>query len=167
MAVLTGGKRDRGGPESISHCKIHTELFEDAQTGVNQGLRSSENSAPTEGKRKMSMRTGVQDKARKLAFGIGMGALLSIPVATMVSTTAGADTAGCYTGCSSPSTGLPVTSGDGSASATTTASVTHTAAPTGLAFTGADLSGMVIISVGALGAGTLLVRVSRRRRQTA
>jgi hypothetical protein len=114
----------------------------------------------------MSMRTGVQNKARKLAFGIGMGALLSIPVATMISTTAGADTVGCYTGCTSPSTGLPVTSGDGSA-ATTTASVIHTAAPAGLAFTGADLSGMVIVSVGALGAGTLLVRVSRRRRQTA
>jgi hypothetical protein len=167
MEALTGGKRDRGGPESISYCKIHTEPFEDVQTALNQGLRSSENSAPTEGKRKMSMRTGVQDKARKLAFGIGMGALLSIPVATMVSTTAGADApAGCYTGCSSPSTGLPVTSGDGSA-ATTTAAVTHTAAPSGLAFTGADLSGMVIVSVGALGAGTLLVRVSRRRRQTA
>jgi hypothetical protein len=117
----------------------------------------------------MSMRTGAKDKARKLAFGIGMGALLSIPVATMISTTAGADTTGCYTGCSSPSTGLPVTSGDGSAAATTAA--VHVAAPSstpgGLAFTGADLSEMVVISVGALGAGTLLVRVSRRRRQTA
>jgi hypothetical protein len=118
----------------------------------------------------MSMRKGLQNKARKLAFGIGMGALLSVPVATMVSTTAGADT-GCYPGCSSPSTGLPVTSGDGSAtptaSATALTSSATTSTPGGLAFTGADLSEMVIISVGALGAGTLLVRVSRRRRQTA
>jgi hypothetical protein len=112
----------------------------------------------------MTMRKGLQDKAKKVAIGVGMGALLAIPVGTMVSTTAGASNPTCYPGCSSPSTGLPLTSGDGSAAATTVATTTTT--PSGLAFTGADLSEMVIISVGALGAGTVLVRFSRRRRQT-
>jgi hypothetical protein len=117
----------------------------------------------------MSMRKGLESKAKKLAFGIGMGALLAVPAATLVSTTAGASAAGddCYTGCTTPSTGLPVTSGDGSAAPTPTLTSAATSTPSGLAFTGADLSEMVIISAGALGAGTLLVRVSRRRRQTA
>ena len=113
----------------------------------------------------MNMGKGLQNKARKLAFGVGMGALLTIPVATMVSTTAGADpcTTG-YVGCSSPSSGgLTVTSGDGTAATT----VAHTSTPSGLAFTGADLSELVVISVGALGAGTVLVRFSRRRRTVA
>jgi hypothetical protein len=119
----------------------------------------------------MNMRKGLESKAKKLAFGIGMGAILAVPAATLVSTTAGASATSdqCYTGCSTPSTGLPVTSGDGSAAPTPTltSATTTTSTPSGLAFTGADLSEMVIISAGALGAGTLLVRVSRRRRQTA
>jgi hypothetical protein len=112
----------------------------------------------------MSLRDTLQSKAKKVAFGVGMGALLSIPVATMVTSTAGADTT-CYTGCSTPSTGLPSTSGAGSADplAATTSSSSSAG---GLAFTGADLSELVAISVGALGAGTVLVRYSRRR-QTA
>jgi len=110
----------------------------------------------------MNMRKGLQGTARKVACGVGMGVLLAAPVATMVSSSAGAATIGCYTGCTSPSTGTPITSGDGSAAATTVAATTST--PSGLAFTGADLSGLVAVSVGALGAGTLLVRVSRRRR---
>jgi hypothetical protein len=118
----------------------------------------------------MSMRKGLESKAKKLAFGIGMGAILAVPAATLVSTTAGASATSdqCYTGCTTPTTGLPVTSGDGSAAPTPTlTSAATTSTPSGLAFTGADLSEMVIISAGALGAGTLLVRVSRRRRQTA
>ena len=112
----------------------------------------------------MSIRQSLHSKAKKVAFGVGMGALLTIPVATMISTTSGADTPdGCYVGCSLPSTGLPVTSGDGSTApiASTAASTTT---PSGLAFTGADLGELVAISAGALGAGTILVRVSRRRR---
>jgi hypothetical protein len=111
----------------------------------------------------MKMRSALQNKAKKVACGVGMGALLAIPVGTMISSTAGATDPGCYTGCSAPSTGLPVTSGDGTPAATVAATA-PTAAPSSLAFTGADLSELVAISVGALGAGTLLVRVSRRRR---
>jgi len=107
----------------------------------------------------MNVRKELQSKAKKLAFGIGMGALLSFPVATMVTSDAGAATPTCYVGCSSPSTGLPSTSGSGSA--TTPASAASSTG--GLAFTGADLSELVAISVGALGAGTVLVRFSRRR----
>jgi hypothetical protein len=114
----------------------------------------------------MNLRQGLQNKAKKVAFGVGMGALLTIPVATMVSSTAGAATTTCYTGCSTPSTGLPTTSGDGGAGPTTPASAAASTTPGGLAFTGADLSELVAISVGALGAGTVLVRYSRRR-QTA
>lgn len=111
----------------------------------------------------MNMRKGVQDKVKKLAFGIGMGALLTVPVATMVSSTAGASAPdGCYTGCSVPSAGLPTTSGDGSAAVTSVSTAAST--PSGLAFTGADLGELVAISAGALGAGTLLVTISRRRR---
>jgi hypothetical protein len=108
----------------------------------------------------MNLRKGLQSKAKKVAFGVGMGALLSIPVATMVTTTAGADTNTCYTGCSAPSTGLPNTSGDGLAGPTPSSAASSTGS---LAFTGADLSELVAVSVGALGAGTLLVRYSRRR----
>ena len=112
----------------------------------------------------MNLRKGLQNKAKKLAFGVGMGALLSIPVATMVSSTAGADTScDSYTGCTAPIiTGLPTTSGAGSAGAVTTPA-SSASSTGGLAFTGADLSELVIISVGALGAGTVLVRYSRRR----
>ena len=112
----------------------------------------------------MNMRQRLHSKAKKVAFGVGMGALLTIPVATMISSTAGADTPGCYTGCSSPSTGAPVTSGDGTSAPITVASTAPTTTPSGLAFTGADLGELVAISAGALGAGTILVRVSRRRR---
>jgi hypothetical protein len=112
----------------------------------------------------MNVRKGLQNKAKKVAFGVGMGALLTIPVATMVSTTAGADTTTCYVGCSGPSTGTPVTAGDGGAAPITTPASAAPVTSSGLAFTGADLSELVAISVGALGAGTVLVRYSRRRR---
>jgi hypothetical protein len=110
----------------------------------------------------MNMRRVLQNKAKKLAFGVGMGALLTIPVATMVSTTAGADTS-CYVGCSAPSTGIPTTAGDGGSGPLASTAAASTTSAGGLAFTGADLSELVAISVGALGAGTVLVRYSRRR----
>jgi hypothetical protein len=145
------------------------ELFEDGLSGWHRRLGSAEDSGPTyRGERMMNLRKGLQNKAKKVAFGVGMGALLTIPVATMVSSTAGASTSTCYVGCSSPSTGLPTTSGDGSTAplATTASAASTTSGSTGLAFTGADLSELVIISVGALGAGTVLVRFSRRRQTT-
>ena len=111
----------------------------------------------------MNLRKGLQNKAKKVALGVGMGALLSIPVATMVTSTAGATgTSTCYPSCTAPSTGLPTTSGSGSAAAVTT-SASAASSTGGLAFTGADLSELVAISVGALGAGTVLVRYSRRQ----
>jgi hypothetical protein len=113
----------------------------------------------------MNMRQRLHSKAKIVAFGVGMGALLTIPVATMVSSTAGAATPGCYVGCTSPSTGsTAVTSGDGTAAPITVASTAPTSTPSGLAFTGADLGELVAISAGALGAGAILVRVGRRRR---
>jgi hypothetical protein len=112
----------------------------------------------------MNMRQRLHSKAKTVAFGVGMGALLALPVATMVSSTAGADTPGCYTGCSLPSTSVPVTSGDGTAAPITVAATAPTTTAGGLAFTGADLGELVAISAGALGAGTILVRISRRRR---
>jgi hypothetical protein len=102
------------------------------------------------------MRKGM---VKKLVAGAGVSALMAFPAVTLMSGTASADT--CYTGCSQPTSGLPVTSGDGTTPSAPTSS------PSGLAFTGADLSELVIISAGALGAGTVLVRVSRRRHQTA
>jgi len=112
----------------------------------------------------MNVLNGLHNKAKRVAFGVGVGALLTIPVATMVSSTAGADQT-CYTACSSPSVGLPSTSGDGGAATLVTSTpTTSSSTPSGLAFTGADLSELVFISVGALGAGTVLVRYSRRRK---
>jgi hypothetical protein len=111
----------------------------------------------------MNVLNGLHNKAKRVAFGVGVGALLTIPVATMISSTAGADST-CYSGCSAPSIGLPTTSGgDGSATAVSSTPTT-TSSPAGLAFTGADLSELVIISLGALGGGTVLVRYSRRRK---
>jgi hypothetical protein len=114
----------------------------------------------------MNLRKGLQNQAKKVAFTVGMGALLAIPVSTMVSSTAGADTTTCYVGCSSPSTGLPTTSDGGSSAPITTPASAASSTSGGLAFTGADISELVAISVGALGAGAVLVRFSRRR-QTA
>jgi hypothetical protein len=113
----------------------------------------------------MNLRKGLQNQAKKVAFTVGMGALLAIPVSTMVSSTAGAATT-CYVGCSSPSTGLPTTSDGGAPAPITTPASAASTTSGGLAFTGADISELVAISVGALGAGAVLVRFSRRR-QTA
>jgi hypothetical protein len=105
------------------------------------------------------MREELQRKAKILACGLGMGAIMAVPVVSMLPSTAGAQTNSCYTGCTSPSSGI--TAADASGSPVTAASSTSTSGS--LAFTGADLGEMALIGVGALGAGTLLVVRSRRR----
>jgi len=100
------------------------------------------------------MRKALQQKAKVAACGLGMGALLAIPVVTMLPGSAGAD---CYTGCTASTTGIVTSSGDG------TPVTSPTTSSSGLAFTGADLGEMALIGVGAVGAGTVLVRRSRRR----
>jgi len=104
-----------------------------------------------------TMRQALQQKAKVLACGLGMGALMAIPVIGMASGTAGAATTdGCYTGCLAPTSGVTSANADGTP---VTSPVTSSSS---LAFTGADLGEMALIGVGALGAGTLLVRRSRR-----
>jgi hypothetical protein len=102
------------------------------------------------------MRKALQQKAKVLACGLGMGALMAVPVIGMASGTAGADGPGCYTGCTAPTSGVTSANADGSP---TTSPVTSSST---LAFTGADLGEMALIGIGAVGAGTLLVRRSRR-----
>lgn len=101
------------------------------------------------------MRKALQHKARVIACGLSMSAVLAIPMVGMLSGTAGAD--GCYTGCTSPSSG--VTSSNASGTPATSAA----SSSDGLAFTGADLGEMALIGVGTIAAGTVLVRRSRRR----
>jgi hypothetical protein len=98
-----------------------------------------------------------------VACGPALGMLLAVPVAGLLAGTAGADTT-CYSGCTTPTTGIVTTPADGSAA--TTSSVSASATPTtssgGLAFTGADIEEMAVIGVVAIGVGSVLVR-SRRR----
>ena len=93
------------------------------------------------------------------ACGPALGLLLAVPVGGLLAGAAGADT--CYTGCTSPSTGITTTPAatDGATTASTTVS-----APTssGLAFTGADIEEMAVIGVVAIGVGAVLVRGRRR-----
>jgi hypothetical protein len=107
------------------------------------------------------MRTTRHNKIRTLAAGIGVGALLALPVATVLPAAAGADTT-CYTGCTDPTGGssLPFTNGPTTAAST----VTPTSSSSSLPFTGADLGELSVIGVGALGAGAVFLRRSRRRR---
>jgi hypothetical protein len=102
------------------------------------------------------MREQLQHKAKGLACAVGIGALLAIPAVTMLPSAAGADDT-CYFGCSSPNSGV-TTAANGQGLPTA-----PTSSPSSLAFTGADLSEMALIGVGAVGAGTVLVRRSRRR----
>jgi hypothetical protein len=101
------------------------------------------------------MQMYLKEKAKRVACGLGMGALVAFPVITMLPAAAHADT--CYTGCTSPSSGVSSTDGTGSAS------VSPTTSSNTLAFTGADLGELALIGLGAVGAGTVLVRRSRRR----
>ncbi len=100
-------------------------------------------------------------KARRLlsaACGPALGVLLAVPAGGLLAGVAGADST-CYTGCTSPATGITATSGSGPA-----ASDGASTSPGGLAFTGADIEEMALIGVVAIGVGAALVR---RRRHTA
>ena len=109
---------------------------------------------------------------KKLLASLGIAALLALPAvaASAGTASAGADgtanwdpsgqTLNCYTGCTPPTTGLPVTSGPGPAP-----TVTPTVPSGGLAFTGADLGEIGGIGLAAVAGGTLLVLAGRRRRQ--
>jgi hypothetical protein len=97
------------------------------------------------------------------ACGPALGVLLAVPVGGLLAGAAGADTT-CYTGCTTPTTGITTTpAATPSDGPTTTAKVVS--APTsssGLAFTGADIEEMAVIGVVAIGVGAVLVRGRRR-----
>ena len=98
-------------------------------------------------------------RARALAIGIGIGIATAVPVISIFPGAASAD-ATCYTGCPNPTPGstLPFTNGPSTPTAST--SVTQSSLP----FTGADIGELAVVGVGAIGAGTVLLRRSRRRR---
>ena len=105
-------------------------------------------------------------RVRAAACGPVLGLLLAIPVGGLVAGAAGADST-CYTGCTTPSTGItntPAVAPADGPSTPTAAATTSTAASTssGLAFTGADIEEMAIIGVVAIGVGAVLVRGRRR-----
>ena len=94
------------------------------------------------------------------ACGPALGVLLAVPVGGLLAGAAGADTT-CYTGCTTPTTGITTTPSDGGSPATT-AKVVSTPTSSGLAFTGADIEEMAVIGVVAIGVGAVLVRGRRR-----
>lgn len=112
-------------------------------------------------------------KAQRLlaaACGPALGVLLAVPVSGLLAGTAGAAST-CYTGCTTPSTGINTTAGNttsGSPTAGSTTAATDGATSTtpttssGLAFTGADIEEMAVIGVVAIGVGAVLVRGRRR-----
>ena len=95
-----------------------------------------------------------------MACGPALGMLLAVPVAGLLAGTAGADTT-CYTGCTTPTTGIVSTPADGAAT-TSSVSTTPTTSSGGLAFTGADIEEMAVIGVVAIGVGSVLMRGRRR-----
>ena len=101
------------------------------------------------------------------ACGPALGVLLAVPVGGLLAGAAGADTT-CYTGCTTPTTGITTTPAavpsDGGSPATTAKVVSTPSSSGGLAFTGADIEEMAVIGVVAIGVGAVLVR---GRRQTA
>jgi len=106
---------------------------------------------------------GTGEMIRNL-LGLGLGLAMSTLGVAAVSTTAYADST-CYTGCSAP--------GVGGAENPPAQQVSHsvstpTQAPSsgGLAFTGADIESMGAVGVGAVVVGGVMVRRSRRHRQT-
>jgi hypothetical protein len=107
-------------------------------------------------------RTKVQ-RMLAMASGPALGMLLAVPVAGLMAGAAGADSTGgtCYTGCTTPTTGVNTAPADGPAT-TVSVSTTPTTSSGGLAFTGADIEEMAVIGVVAIGVGSVLV--SRRRR---
>lgn len=97
----------------------------------------------------------IRQKIRVLACGLGLGFCAAVGV----SATAYATGTTCYTGCT------PTTPGGGSTPpAVTSDGGAVTASSSGLAFTGADIEGMVAVGGGALAVGGLLVLGGRRRR---
>jgi hypothetical protein len=101
-------------------------------------------------------------RALAVACGPVLGLLLAVPVGGLLAGAAGADST-CYTGCTTPSSGITntpaVTSSDG---ATTSPTASTSPTSSGLAFTGADIEEMAIIGVVAIGVGTVLIRGRRR-----
>jgi hypothetical protein len=104
-------------------------------------------------------RTKVQ-RMLAVACGPALGMLLAVPVAGLVAGAAGADGT-CYTGCTTPTTGITTAPADGPAATTSSVSTAPTSSG-GLAFTGADIEEMAVIGVVAIGVGSVLIR-SRRR----
>jgi hypothetical protein len=105
-------------------------------------------------------------RVRAAACGPVLGLLLAVPVGGLLAGAAGADST-CYTGCTTPNTGVtntPAIAPDDGPSTSTAAATTSAAASTssGLAFTGADIEEMAIIGVVAIGVGAVLVRGRRR-----
>lgn len=98
------------------------------------------------------------------ACGPALGVLLAVPVGGLLAGAAGADGT-CYTGCTTPTTGITTTpAATPSDGASTTASqvVSTPTSSSGLAFTGADIEEMAVIGVVAIGVGAVLVRGRRR-----
>jgi len=93
------------------------------------------------------------------ACGPALGVLLAVPLGGLMAGAAGADSS-CYTGCTTPTTGISTPAAVTSDGGATAASTTPTSS--GLAFTGADIEEMAIIGVVAIGVGTVLVRGRRR-----
>jgi LPXTG-motif cell wall-anchored protein len=85
-------------------------------------------------------------------LGLGLGTVLTLAGVIVPAATANADST-CYTGCTPPP---PSNDGPPPTKVVTVSS-------SALAFTGADIEGMTAIGGGALIAGGVLVRRSRRR----
>src|SRR5271155_5279668 len=93
------------------------------------------------------------------ACGPALGVLLAVPVGGLLAGAAGADT-NCYTGCTTPTTGItttPAATATDGKPATTAATTVSAPTSSGLAFTGADIEEMAVIGVVAIGVGAVLV----------
>jgi hypothetical protein len=106
-------------------------------------------------------------KSKILGLGLGLAVstlgVVAVPAAVAFADTPAPST--CYTGCTTPLTSPPTTPVP-----VVSAPIEPKAAPVaggGLPFTGADISEMAAVGAGALVAGGLMVRRSRRLRQVA
>jgi hypothetical protein len=106
-------------------------------------------------------------KSKILGLGLGLAVstlgVVAVPAAVAFADTPATTT--CYTGCTTPLTSPPTTPVP-----VVSAPIEPKAAPVaggGLPFTGADISEMAAVGAGALVAGGLMVRRSRRLRQVA
>jgi LPXTG-motif cell wall-anchored protein len=74
----------------------------------------------------------------------------------------------CYTGCTTTVTANPTPSGIGTQQPATTSPIApKTASAGGLALTGADIEGLVVVGCALLVIGGLLIRRTRRRHRAA